>query len=118
LDSSDIKRLVTSGYDQIVDAYLRQYGRSAARERKLNELAHGLPPQARVLDLGCGAGLPVARDLIARGFRVTGVDGSARQIEQARRNAPEAKFIQADMAAVEFLPFSFEAVSAFYTGFR
>ena len=58
--------------------------------------------------------MSVARDLIARGFRVTDVDGSARQIEQARRNAPEAKFIQADMAAVEFLPFSFEAVSAFY----
>jgi 2-polyprenyl-3-methyl-5-hydroxy-6-metoxy-1,4-benzoquinol methylase len=49
-----------------------------------------------VLDLGCGAGVPVAREMIARGFKVTGVDISAQQIEQARRNVPEAQFIEGD----------------------
>jgi cyclopropane fatty-acyl-phospholipid synthase-like methyltransferase len=84
-------------------------------ERKLAELEHDLTPQARVLDLGCGAGVPVARDLVARGFKVTGVDVSARQVEQARRNVPEAEFIEGDMTAVEFPPSSFEAVTAFYS---
>ena len=115
MDTADTKRLVASGYDQIVDIYLRQFGHSAVRERKFNELVHGLREHARVLDLGCGAGLPVARDLIARGFDVTGVDGSARQIEQAWRNVPEAKFIQADMVTVEFPACAFEAILAFYS---
>jgi 2-polyprenyl-3-methyl-5-hydroxy-6-metoxy-1,4-benzoquinol methylase len=74
------------------------------RARKLNELAHLLPSRAHVLDIGCGAGVPVARDLIARGFKVTGVDASARQIERARCNVPQAHFIRADMTTIEFLP--------------
>ena len=69
MDSSEVTKLVASGYDQIADSYLQQFGHSAVRARKLNELAELLPSRAHVLDLGCGAGLPVARDLIARGLR-------------------------------------------------
>src|SRR5262249_38300820 len=36
-----------------------------------------LPQHASVLDLGCGGGSPVALHMVARGFRVTGVDSSA-----------------------------------------
>jgi cyclopropane fatty-acyl-phospholipid synthase-like methyltransferase len=68
-----------------------------------------------VLDLGCGAGVPLARDLIARGFKVTGVDASARQIERARCNVPQAHFIRADVTTIEFLAFAFDAVAAFYS---
>jgi 2-polyprenyl-3-methyl-5-hydroxy-6-metoxy-1,4-benzoquinol methylase len=74
LDSSDVTKLVATGYDQIADSYLQQFGHSAVRARKLNELADLLPARAHVLDLGCGAGVPVARDLTALGFKVTGVD--------------------------------------------
>ena len=59
--------------------------------------------------------MPVARDLTARGFKVTGVDASARPIERARCNAPQAQFIQADMTTIEFPAFSFDAVAAFYS---
>jgi cyclopropane fatty-acyl-phospholipid synthase-like methyltransferase len=114
-DNNDPKRLVAFGYDQIADAYLGQFGHSTMRQHKLSELLHGLPPHAHVLDLGCGAGLPVARDLIAQGFKITGIDGSARQIERARQNAPEAQFIHADMTAARFRPASFEGVGAFYS---
>jgi cyclopropane fatty-acyl-phospholipid synthase-like methyltransferase len=113
--ASDPKKLVASGYDEIVDFYLRRFGHSTVRARKLAELERGLPTHSRVLDLGCGAGVPVARDLIAHGFTVTGIDGSARQIQRARRNVPEAQFMQADMTAVEFPPSSFAAVAAFYS---
>jgi cyclopropane fatty-acyl-phospholipid synthase-like methyltransferase len=118
IDVTDPKKLVAAGYDEIVDSYQRQFGHSAVRARKLAELELGLSPQARVLDLGCGAGLPVARDLIAHGYRVTGVDASARQIEQARRNVPDAQFILGEMTAVEFPPSSFEAIGAFYSIFH
>ena len=115
LGSSDVTKLVAAGYDQIADSYLQQFGQSAVRPRKLNELADLLPSRAHVLDLGCGAGVPVARDLIARGFEVTGVDASARQIERARGNVPQARFILADMTTIEFPAFDFDAVAAFYS---
>ena len=81
----------------------------------LDALCTRLPPRARVLDLGCGAGVPVARQLIAHGFEVTGIDASSGQIGRARRNAPEARFIQANMTEVEYPPGIFDAVSAFYS---
>jgi len=41
--------------------------------------------RARVLDLGCGNGVPVAKALAVGGHDVTGVDLSAVQVERAPR---------------------------------
>ena len=113
--TDDPKLLVARGYDCIAQVYLERYARSQVRDRWLEELVALLPRAARVLDLGCGAGVPVARDLAARGFEVVGVDGSARQIELARSNVPKADFIHADMTNVEFASTSFDAIAAFYS---
>jgi len=74
-DSSDLKRLVVRGYDKI-DEYLVRYGSSSVRDRWLAELTTLVSEQAcaRVLDLGCGAGIPVARHLTALRHYVLGVD--------------------------------------------
>jgi SAM-dependent methyltransferase len=81
----------------------------------LGDLASLLPRDAAVLDLGCGAGVPVTRWLSDKGFAVTGVDVSARQLELARTYVPEATFIKADMTEVTFPPGSLDAVVAFYS---
>jgi SAM-dependent methyltransferase len=109
------KSLVARGYDLIAEAYLERYADSAVRDYWLRKLIALLTENARILDLGCGAGIPVARELAARGFEVIGVDGSARQIELARNNVLGAAFLQADMTSVEFSPTSFDAISAFYS---
>lgn len=54
-----------------------------------------LRPGDRVLDLCCGSG-HVTRALIARGFRVTGVDASAALIAIARRELPQAHWLVQD----------------------
>jgi SAM-dependent methyltransferase len=112
--TADPRTLAARGYDLIAEAYLERFGRSQVRDRWLRQMIARLPQRARVLDLGCGAGLPVARVLAAQGFQVVGVDGSARQIELAVANVPEGQFILADMTEVEFAPASFDAISAFY----
>jgi SAM-dependent methyltransferase len=109
------KSLVARGYDTMADIYFKRYAASLVRERWLGELIVRLPKDARVLDLGCGAGIPVARELAARNFQVVGVDGSARQIELARSNVPAAKFLHADMTDLQLMPASFDAVAAFYS---
>jgi cyclopropane fatty-acyl-phospholipid synthase-like methyltransferase len=115
MTKSDITRLVAESYDRIADDYLEEFGRSSVRDAKLAELIKNLPASATVLDLGCGAGVPVARSLATHGCLVTGVDASLGQIERARQNVPEAKFIQADMTSVQFPAETFDAVSAFYS---
>jgi ubiquinone/menaquinone biosynthesis C-methylase UbiE len=110
------RRLVAAGYDEIADAYLERFGVSIVRQKWLGRLVESLRPEgSKVLDLGCGAGVPVARDLAALGHSIIGVDGSAQQIMRARRNVPAAAFIEADMCEVEFEAASFDAVGAFYS---
>ena len=78
-------------------------------------LRERLPPGAAVLDLGCGAGVPVARALAADGFAVTGVDLSEVQVGRARRLVPGAMLVRADATRVQFRPRSFDAVVCLYT---
>ena len=69
--------------------------------RYVDRVLEGLPAGAKVLDLGCGTGEPVAKYLVERGFRVTGVDASAEMLKFARQTVPQAEFIHADMITVE-----------------
>jgi cyclopropane fatty-acyl-phospholipid synthase-like methyltransferase len=78
------------------------------------DLAGRLPPGARVVDLGCGAGLPASRELARHGLQVLGVDFSAVQLRRARQLVPAAQFVQADMTAFGLRSASVDAVVSFY----
>ena len=73
--------------------YNKHWGSFATRiVPVLEELVlHALPPGARILDLCCGTG-QLAHALSARGFELTGIDGSESMIAIARENAPNAAF--------------------------
>jgi 2-polyprenyl-3-methyl-5-hydroxy-6-metoxy-1,4-benzoquinol methylase len=110
------KRTVESGYDQMAEEYLATKDpEDPFALRALEELASLLPSEAAVLDLGCGAGVPVTRWLADRGFAVTGIDVSAKQLELARTNVPEGTFLKADMTELVLAPESFDAVVAFHS---
>lgn len=56
-----------------------------------------LPAGGKILDLGCGAGEPIARYFIEAGCRVTGVDSSPAMITLCKKRFPDAQWINADM---------------------
>ena len=71
------KRVLETGYNRMAEQYLSTKDpEDELTLGALAELARILPPEAAVLDLGCGAGIPAARWLAGR-FAVTGVDFSA-----------------------------------------
>jgi cyclopropane fatty-acyl-phospholipid synthase-like methyltransferase len=110
----DPRAMVESGYDAVADAYerLELEDRPWPRMRWLAALLEPVPDGARVLDVGCGNGVPVTRAMAAR-FAATGVDISAAQLERARRNVPGATFVHGDLATVDFdAPFA--AIAALY----
>lgn len=112
----DPKRIVAEGYDAIAERYLAwsDLRPSPARLHYLALALEQIPPGSDVLELGCGAGIPMTVAL-ADGRAVTGVDISATQLTMARRNVPGATFIQADMTTLAFEQASFDAVVAFYS---
>lgn len=108
------KVLVARGYDAAAHRYLAWPGGREIRERYLRKLVDLVPKGGSVLDLGCGAGVPVASRL-ARKASILGVDISARQIELARENVPAAIFRQGDMAVIRLPRGMFDAICAFYS---
>ena len=74
--------------------------------------------KGRLLDLGCGAGEPVARFFVDRNWKVTGVDFSERMLELAADYVPEMKTHHADISRVEFAQNQFNAITASYSLFH
>lgn len=85
--------------------------------RYVDRVLEGLPAGAKVLDLGCGTGEPVAKYIVERGFRVTGVDESSEMLKFARQTVPEAELIRADIVTVE-LTATFDAAVAWDSMFH
>ncbi|RCV53380.1 class I SAM-dependent methyltransferase [Marinitenerispora sediminis] len=110
----DHRALVRRGYDVLSERY-RGDGDTPARHLAwAAELRARLPARARVLDAGCGNGIPVAADLSAHGHAVTGVDVSGVQVARARRLVPGARFVRADLTRTGFAAGSFDAVVCLY----
>jgi SAM-dependent methyltransferase len=95
-------------YDQ---AFPHKEGQVAAGEWLIGQLRSG----ARILDAGCGTGLPTARRLLDAGFTVTGVDISEVMLTLARRNVPEADLRRLDLTEVGPELGRFDAVVAFFS---
>ncbi|WP_010115281.1 trans-aconitate 2-methyltransferase [Acinetobacter sp. P8-3-8] len=60
-----------------------------------------IPKHSKILDLGCGSGVPIARYLIENSCSIVGVDASDTMLEMAKQNFPEQTWIQADMRDIE-----------------
>jgi SAM-dependent methyltransferase len=106
--------LVRRGYDAVSHLYRGDHDDPPGYAAWLTDLRERLPVTARVLDLGCGCGVPVARTLSGDGHRVTGVDLSGVQVERARRLVPDATFVRADATRVTFPDGTFDAVVCLY----
>ncbi len=114
--ADEARRIVMDGYARASREYRGDvFALAGSRYAHwLARFATGLADGARVLDAGCGNGLPVALELAKR-FEVTGVDLSPVQVERARALVPGARFVCADMTGVEFPDASFDGVAAFYS---
>lgn len=115
--TTDPKAIIESGYDAVAEEYLSTFGEGVPddpRVRFIGALSEHLADGARVLELGCGAGIP-ATALLAQRFDVLGVDISAGQLALAAQRVPTAGFLKADMTSLDLPAGSFDAVTAFYS---
>src|SRR5690348_5585634 len=108
---------VKAGYNQAAEDYLKQRN-IFNNDKHLDLLIKRLKPHSTVLDVGCGAGVPIDKYLVDRGFKVIGIDISEKQIELARHNLPQGEFKAKDMSELAVKEFSVDAVVSFYAIFH
>ena len=106
--------VVRAGYDAIGERYHAWSHTGPTRLRMVELVLGELPPASVVVDLGCGPGDPATRLLSEAGHHVLGVDLSRGQLDIARRLAPRATLVQADLTAFALAPASVDAVVSFY----
>lgn len=150
---SDLKARMAASYDAIAQTYYKQFvAEDGTKDFRLGNLARVLSllqeaaaennelvsPPAQVLELGCGAGVPVTKVLLEHKnpeLNVTANDLSPAQIDLARKylapylsgDAKESStttaagsterltLIPGDMTALTFPPSTFSAVLGFYS---
>ncbi|WP_331375693.1 class I SAM-dependent DNA methyltransferase [Sinorhizobium chiapasense] len=106
-------------FDAIGDRYDEAFPHKEGQVSAGEWLIRSLPTGSRVLDLGCGTGVPTARQMVDAGFEVVGIDLSRGMVELAREYVPGATFHQMDLA--DLRPGGprdlgrFEAAAAFFS---
>jgi SAM-dependent methyltransferase len=96
--SADLSGRIIAHYERHARAWEADRRSSAWSDKPWHDrFIAALPAGARVLDLGCGSGAPVALNMAACGLRVTGIDPSPRLIALCRERLPDHTWIVADM---------------------
>jgi SAM-dependent methyltransferase len=100
----------SSSYDEIAGIYHALWADwyfPAARPALEKLFFSQVPTSARVVDICCGSG-HVTKELVSRGYKVTGIDSSAALIAQARKDLPEVDLRVQDARAIQ-LPIRYDA---------
>ena len=93
--------------------------RSKRLEEKgwLDRFSDLLPKRAKVLDIGCGAGEPIAQYLISQGFEVEGIDFSEAMLGIVRGRFPNQHWHLMDMRELS-LSSRFDGIIAWHSFFH
>lgn len=94
--SADVSAL----YERHAAAWDSERGKQLVERSWMESFRALLPEGASVLDLGCGAGEPIAQYFSESGCAVTGVDSSANMIGLCRARLPNGTWIVADMRSL------------------
>ena len=107
------EELVRQGYDLMAGDY-HDTRHIFSNTKELEAFTSLLPRNAKVVDVGCGAGVPVTKFLVDSGLSVTGVDFSESMLNLATKNVPEATFVKQNMTELDFKDDTFDGLTACY----
>ena len=111
----EAQQIVRDGYAVIAPLYhARRVAKEQVNVEWLDTLRPRLPQSGLVVDLGCGAGVPITRYFATRGYEVEGYDMSPRMLEIARREVPQATFHEARMEDVDLPAESVDLITSFF----
>lgn len=110
-------RQVRGVYERNAARYDSERSRILFETKWLERLGAIAGRKGRILDLGCGAGEPIARYFIERGFVLTGADFSQPMLDIAQSRWPDGDWRLADMVTLN-LGETFDGVIAWDSFFH
>jgi SAM-dependent methyltransferase len=113
--SSAETRRQAAVFDAIGERYDDAFPHKSAQIIATQWIIDRLAPGGRVLDIGCGTGVPTAGMLTESGIDVVGIDVSVEMVQLARRNVPSARFVAMDMLELDSSLGDFDAAVAFFS---
>ncbi|MCF0049285.1 methyltransferase domain-containing protein [Dyadobacter sp. LJ53] len=80
----------SNGYEDYAATFIRcrSKGIDGIGATSVRSWARSLLPNATVLDIGCGIGLPISKALVDKGLTVYGIDASPSMVQGYRQNFP------------------------------
>ena len=88
---------IAEHYERHAHAFDDARRRNFVEQHWLDRFLLAVPRDGHILDLGCGAGEPIARYLIDSGRHVTGVDASEKMIALSRTRFGRHHWLRSDM---------------------
>lgn len=111
------KENVTQTYDKISNWFENHRSLELFEKPYLDSVIKLIKPKSDILDLGCGMGKPIAEYLVKKGFNLTGIDASEKQIKRAKINVPQMKSLCQDMRKIN-LNQKFDCILAWHSFFH
>jgi len=115
-----MRDIAREGYDN------GNYEKAFSRNKNFNdnfekymcqELNSRLKSNSKILDLGCGPGIPFDHYFVEQGHTLTGIDISKKHIESAKKNVKKANFIIGDFFSNK-IKGKYDAIISFYAIFH
>lgn len=112
------KNSVFKAYDEIIDWFDNARTKDLSLEQPyLIYAKEHLPKYAKILDLGCGTGEPIAKFFSDCGYSMMGVDASEKMIQLCRKRFPEHHWVINDMRKLQINE-GFDLVIAWHSLFH
>lgn len=101
-------------YDLIADWYGSQRVETTdgSGVPEVMALASSICSAGRVLDIGCGNGVPLTKALLASGHRVVGLDSASNMLRRFRANCPDTPALKGIVQSCPFTAQTFDAAVA------
>jgi len=116
-DIQEIAAHTQAVYERLGPRFDAERTKQLVERKWLCRFEEYLPEGAAILDLGCGAGEPMARYFIEKGYDLTGVDYARSMIALAGERFPGSRWLVSDMRTLD-LPERFDGILAWHSFFH
>lgn len=103
MTNQDISEINRRAWDKIVrGGKVLHASKSKKEEELLNLFIELVPKSGKVLDLGCGTGIPIGKRLQDAGLNIVGVDVSGEVIKEFKNNLPGSSSFRIPMTEINW----------------